>query len=156
MERNISNEVKPATWCEIIREKSFRTPTILVLVLMYAEMFCGIDTVLFYLKTLLLVSKLILKSHQYYEDSISIVFALLQVHCKSVRLSNEGFYRSPSNIAVRLREPSKDSNTIKPPFSEFWAVVRFKNYAFQYFFFRPTLPTMLICDRESFSFASTH
>ena len=79
MKRNISNEVKPATWCEIIREKSLRTPTILMLVLMYAQMFSGADAILFYLKTLLLVSTIILKLHQYYEDSIDLL-----LHYKSI------------------------------------------------------------------------
>ena len=49
-------EVKAATWKEIVTEKSLRTPTLLVLVLMYFQAFTGFDCILFFSKSLFLVS----------------------------------------------------------------------------------------------------
>ena len=63
MEKIVSDDVTPATWCEIIREKALRHPNLLVLALMYAQMFSGVNDVVFYLKPLFVVGRKFLNLH---------------------------------------------------------------------------------------------
>ena len=55
LETNLNDEIESASWWEIVKEKSLRTPTLLSLALMYFQQFTGIGVVVFYAKTLFMV-----------------------------------------------------------------------------------------------------
>ncbi|CAK8688656.1 unnamed protein product [Clavelina lepadiformis] len=52
LEDSLSQEVKPASWLEIIKDPGLRTPTLLSLGAMYFQQLSGINCVMFYAKTL--------------------------------------------------------------------------------------------------------
>uniref|UniRef100_H2ZKH7 Solute carrier family 2, facilitated glucose transporter member 8 n=1 Tax=Ciona savignyi TaxID=51511 RepID=H2ZKH7_CIOSA len=52
LEQSITSDVKFASWCDIIRDSSLRTPMLLSLVAMYFQQMSGINCVMFYAKSI--------------------------------------------------------------------------------------------------------
>ena len=55
LETKHNDQIKSASWWEIVKEKNLRTPTLLSLALMYFQQFTGITFLAFYARTLFMV-----------------------------------------------------------------------------------------------------
>ena len=58
LETKHNDQIKSASWWEIVKEKNLRTPTLLSLGLMYFQQFTGISVIAFYARTLFMVGTL--------------------------------------------------------------------------------------------------
>ena len=55
LKNNLTSEVKSASWLEILRDKSLRTPTLISIGVMYFQKFSDIPFVMFYAKPVFMV-----------------------------------------------------------------------------------------------------